>query len=74
MDVSQVPATVVLGPIHRERRPELSRRFVFRAYRATRTPVTTAVLPKRWTFTSSERNLITASELNSASNAVGFKT
>lgn len=40
----------------------------------TRVPVTTAVLPKRWTFTSSARRSITASELNSASNLAGFRT
>lgn len=39
-----------------------------------RTPVTTAVLPKRCTFTSLARSLIAASELNSASNAAGFRT
>ena len=34
MDVSQLPATIVTGPNHRERRPKLSRRLVLRAYRA----------------------------------------
>ena len=34
MDVSQMPATVVVGPNHRKRCPKLSRRLVLRAYRA----------------------------------------
>src|SRR5436190_10096968 len=34
MDVSQLPATVVARPNHRERRPKLCRRLVLWAYRA----------------------------------------